>query len=330
MNIVETIEQVTTPTPSKLARKIGKRKPAAPVEHPEDPVKELRLLVGLHKRWVQTARMWTQSVSDRKFTQPDGTVRTIKCTLPDAIRGDIGEVAKRLNAEAKSLESAMTRQLRQIPIYNEFLSKVWGFGPVCCSYLVSMIRIDRCVKPSQLNRYCGNACDPKTGKRELRSGAPRYSAEGEFSPEATGTYNDELKMRIWQGMSAMYKNGAKKSEARPHGTTTKYLDRWINAVHARKTMGRALGANNAGRRKATDLFLEDLYMVWRTLEGLPVWPDLYSVRRGFFHGGKPCVNEGRPLTLAEAWHSIGDVGPRAALAPIADLPAEDDVEDAAE
>jgi len=347
---IETImNNVIAPVPSKVAKEVGKRRPVEPVEL-DNPKDELHRLVRLHKRWTRTYLGWLQSVTDKNHYEPNGEKTVIKCTVPETHRHDLTRVANGLKAEAKGLETAMLVQLEQLPIYEHFLSKVWGFGPVVSSYIASMVQIERCVKPSQLWRYCGNACDPRTGGREIRSGAPKYKPDG-TQGDGTGTYNDELKMRIWQGMIAMRKNAVKfsvcdahkemrpskasveaKAEFRaltmkcaecmktriPYGTETKYTKRWLDAVYSRSTMPQKyrmdpngnqilrngkpipVNAEQAGRRKATDLVLEDLYIVWRTLAGLPVWPDLYSVRRGFYHGGKPCVNEGRVLTLEEA------------------------------
>lgn len=304
-NLTQAISEVTTPKPSRLARKL---KPVSAPVVSDNPKEELRKLVNMHKRWTNTAKALVQMSTDRKNRE---TGESILCTVPQDVRldlageralnakGKLGGCAKRLQDECKSLETRMLQQLRQIPIYNEFLSHVYGVGPIAAAYLVAMVKIEKSVKPSQLWRYCGNACGPD-GKREYRvaGGGPKEAG-------GTGTYNDELKCRIWQFMTAALKNASKKTAGRPNGTTTKYLRRWNEASLFRRTNGREKGAHDAGRRKATDLFLEDLYVIWRTLEGLPVWPDLYSVRRGFHHGGKTCVNEGRVLTLAEAWETVG-------------------------
>jgi len=308
-NISSAIAETIPEVPSKLAKKF-RRKDAQPVVH-EDPRQELRRLVAMHKNWTQTAKAWNQSIHD--ITLRTGEV--VKCTKPEYLRADMARTVEALQGEAKSLETAMLVQLRRIPIYDTFLKHVYGIGPVVAAYLCAMIRPERCVKVSRLWRYCGNACDPKTGKREIRSGAPKYLPDGSVG-DGTGSYNDELKMRIYQGMVAMRKNSFKVSEERPFGTINKYLTRWAFASYSRRTTGREKGADHAGRRKATDLFLEDLYVIWRTLEGLPVWPDLYSVRRGFFHGGQPCVNEGRVLTLEEALAVVGDFRAHAATEPV--------------
>lgn len=65
------------------------------------------------------------------------------------------------------------------------------------------------------------------------------------------------------------------------------------------------------RRKMLDVFLEDLYVVWRALEGLPVWPDWYAGKLGYSHGGKIRVDAPKMLTLEEAKALVGDPGGRA-------------------
>jgi hypothetical protein len=319
--ITEAVHQIIPPAPSPLAKRLGRRKLADPPVH-TDPRDELRRLVREHQYVTRLAVADENQSSDRTNRE---TGAVIKCPLPEHLRQDRKRAAKALRSYAATLKPAMKRELMKMPVFTHFLSKVWGIvgenGGTVGAYLCASIRIERCIKPSQLNRYCGNACGVD-GKREIRSGGcgPKYGPDGALTG-ATGTYNDVLKSVIWQGMCAMRQSAAKPTAGRPFGTTTKYLDVWRNAVHWRKTNGKEKGADAAGRRKATDLFLEDLYVVMRTLEGLPVWPDLYSARRGYRHGGAPCINEGVVLTLEEALAHVGDVGPRPAAAPDVDADA---------
>lgn len=291
MNISQAIETVAPQAPTKLERKVrGRRKLPPPIE--DNPITELRRLVQEHSRWTQTKTRWGNTIRDTKIPNTD---EIIKCTVPDTIRADISVAIENLDFETKRLEAQMSRELVKFPIYNLFLSKVFGFGPITCANLIARVKIHMCTKPSQLWRYCGNAVDPSTGRLEKRQKGAGSKAGG-----SKGTYNDKLRTALYLAMCCMPKaRGATKK-------TSKYLRRWDEAVFARKTMGREVGAYGAGRAKALDLVLEDLYIVWRTLEGLPVWPDLYSVRRGFYHGGRPCINEGRVLTIDEALHVVGD------------------------
>jgi hypothetical protein len=309
---------IHTPRPSKMAKSLGQEDPRV-VEY-GDPALELRRLVGLHKRWVNTAKSWEQSVSDREVKE---TKKIIPCLLPQALRDDIENAYSTLNKEASALETDMRRQLRLMPIYVHFLSKVFPMGVTTPAYLASMVRFERCIKPSHLIRYCGNACGNAQskfpGKRENREHGPKWQPDGTYKPNEGGTFNAELRMRIYQGMTAMRRNAAKKGPDFPYGTTNKYLTRWLDARHTVITIEKKPGgfAESKGRRKATDLFLEDLYIVGRTLAGLPVWPDFYSVKRGVYHGGaRPCFDEGVTLTLEQALEIVGDLGKRPALAPV--------------
>ncbi len=156
-------------------------------------------------------------------------------------------------------------------------------------------------------------------------------------------YNAMLKSRLWQMLQAMRKNASKftacaehekvrppstaskeKKEAFaliadgcaecrntkiPHGKTNKYLEVWYNAKRAAQTMqGMKPGkADSKGMRKAVDLFLLDLYTVWRSIEGLDVWPSYYASRRGFEHGGIPLPDQlPRRFSTEAALQMVGD------------------------
>jgi hypothetical protein len=305
--LTDAIKQVVPLPVPRLAKKLGRKRPVEPPVH-QDPIQELRRLVRMHKRWVQTAQQWEASISDYKLR---ATGETLRCTVPEHVRADVRNCIGALRGEADAIVRQMGKLLRGIPLYDLFLSKVFGFGPIVSSYLITRVNPRRCTKVSQLVRYCGNANDPATGKREIRHGAPKYGPDGTYDASATGTYNDELKMRLWQAMSAMYKCAAKAK------VTTKYLDRWVNVVHSRTTTERAKGAFHAGRRKATDLFLWDLYVMARTLAGLEVWPDKHAAETGFFHGGIPVWGAPRTLSIDEALAMVGDPGKHPGALPVA-------------
>jgi hypothetical protein len=218
----------------------------------------------------------------------------------------------------------MTRELKRVDVYQLFLSKVFGCGPVVSSYLIAMIRTDRLNKVSNLRRYCGYACD-ESGRLERRSGGPKFDPQG-VRTEGTGTFNDDLRRCIWQMFSAMWKNAAKKSEKAPYGSTTKYLTRWREAKAGALAVGMPKGkAHSKGMHKAADLFIEDLYTVLCALTGLPVWPSWYAMKLGFYHGGKVCVNQPKMLSVEEAITLVGNVGSTPLAKPAGD--EEDEVEE---
>lgn len=312
----EAVLQMAAPIPTNLSRGIRpKRAPAATaaVQH-EDPVLELRRLVGEHRRLAKTIQRWETDVKPRTF--PDGVV------LPPVVKpgtqadDDVRRAIATLKVEQRDHVKAAIVQLKRIPIYQELLSRVWCVGPgILAAYLVALIDIRKAPKVSNLIRYCGN--EPNRDK----TATPKTLG-------GTGRGCDSLRRNNWLIMTTMRKCAAKRSEEAPHGKTTKYLDRWYDAKHTRLCRGEPrYKADNAGRKKATDLLLWDLYVMWRTLEGLEVWPDKWAQDRGFFHGGTPVWDRPRHLTLEEARAVVGDVGARPLAAPRVDPEAAKEVEE---
>lgn len=325
----------------KVARK-GKRERLMLAVH-DDPSTELRRLVKEHATHTRQAVALGNMYKDKK-NRETGVV--IPCRLADDVRAALANAEKSARDHAAMLESAMARQLRQLPIYKHFLSRIYGMGdgPIA-AYLASEIDIHRCVKPSQLTRYCGFAVI--NGRLERRSAdanphdVARYMAEGMDLKTATkfakkSKFNSTMRMRIYQFFTALWKNSARRTADRPHGTTSKYLDAWRNDKHRvlsservvdgkvengqGKIVSAAGYAHKRGWHKAADVLLGDLYIVWRALEGLPVWCGYYEAKLGVPHGHAlervPGHNVPRVLTLDDALAIVGDVGPRAADAPI--------------
>jgi hypothetical protein len=299
----------------KLARKPNRR---AEVPASDDPRRELFRLVREHKAIVKRAASFESSVTTKKARVAD-PARNIKVGdplpnwVPDDTRTLVLDTVKQLRAQADRLQTPMLRALRKVPIYDVWLKHVYGVGPVVAAYLVAEIDIRKAVKPSQLKRFCGLA---------VINGRLERPARG-----AKNAYSKEMRTRIYQAMSAMQKNAARPTKDAPSGSTCKYLDVWQDHKHRMQSSERYdAGANtlldfdgeqrkgakaiinSTGWHKGAGVLLEDLYTVWRALEGLPVWPSYYAAKLGYEHGGKISVNEPRMLTLEEAIALVGYVG----------------------
>lgn len=359
--------------PPKKTRNLLRKKRGEEVAHPADPRAELRRLVWQHKRWTNDARILSQMVGDRTIARGTPEEKLVKC---DKDPGDVVNIklaSDALKRRASSLETGMLVQLRQLPVWKLFLDKVFGCGPVGGAYLLAFVDIRRAMKPSQLIRYCGNALDSSTGRLERRVAGPKYAVDKQgktvFNAEAGGTFNAELRTRVWQVMIAMRKNSAKATRCEAHaavrpassakkeiqiafraecagcsaclatpspfGTTSKYLQRWADAVHTQTSFGqpmrgdpkgRVANSERKGRMKATDLFLEDLYMVMRAEQGLEVWPTFATIKRGYAHGGAPSAKAPTAMSLDEALELVGDVSGRPATSFQFDVEAEDEEE----
>lgn len=287
------------------------QRPAGPPAN-DDPREELRRLVKRHKALTRAAVALDHMSSDRVN---HATGETIPCLLPEDDRIDLKAAAKRRRESAAKLESLMKRELKKIPIWNLFLSKIWGMGPVIGSYIIAEVSIKQdplnperpwAEKPSQLRRFMGFAVID--GALERRKAGQKNA------------YSSEMRTRVFQFFAALWKNGAQ------HNVSTKYLRIWTDYKHRMDHSERVDGGkivNGAGRKvsakgfvhstgwhKAADVFIYDLYTVWRALEGLPVWPTYREAKLGVEHLGAPIEQQGpRMLTVEEALREIGEVGP---------------------
>lgn len=302
----------------KNLKSLSKRVLPEQVPSSDDPVVELRRLVRDHKALTKRATAIRAMVSD-KVAKKDDPKREIKAG--DLIKSDVPEdaqqeafiLADNFKDRASKLESSMLRQLKQVPIYKEFLSEVFGCGPVVSAYLVVEINIYIAVKPSQLRRYAGMAVIDGVLERRQRGQKSKYNAE--------------LRTRLYQMFASLWKCAAKKD------SKTKYLTIWTDYKHrmehservvdgkirkldTKSTQVSAKGfAHSTGWHKAADVFLTDLYMIWRTLEGLPVWCPYVAEKLGYWHASDiPAWQGGRVLTLEEAKKLVGNVS---AVRPIA-------------
>jgi len=270
-----------------------KRRVYVPVH--DNPSDELRLLVDRHMSLTKTSVALDHMRRDRNVIDPTTHKpkkgEKIKCKLPEDVRDLLEANAKHAKHEADLLQTPMRKQLRQLPIYEHFLSKVYGCGPVVAAYIAAEVDIHRAVKSSALRMFFGLAV--VNGRLIRRTRGQK------------NTYNSGLRTRIYQMFSAMMKNG------RRDNNTSKYLTIWDDYRHRAQCMAepeKPAKALSKGRWKAADVFVEDLYTIWRTLEGLPVWPSYHAAKLGYEHGGRVCVNEPRVLTLDEALAVVGEVG----------------------
>ncbi len=281
----------------------------------DDPKAELRRLVQEHVALTRNAVAIESMASDKTrredFTDANGEVHpageTIACRLPV----DAQELLKSvtvvgLRKHADSLERAMLKELKKLPIWFEFLASVRGCGPVVAAYLIAMVDFRRCEKPSALKRFCGFGVTHEadgTSHRDRKTKGQKLN------------YCAELKTRLWQ----MFSLGIRMSQGKSH---SKYLEIW-NQKKQTLLLIRGPGTTDnkskgwcdaTSRRKATDVFLEDLYIVGRAIEGLPVWPSWYAKAMGYEHGGKVAVLQPRLLDLSDALVMVGAGKPEAVAA----------------
>lgn len=293
-------------TIKKIEKKL-KKTPYVPAN--EDPILELKQLVKQHVALTRSQQALLSMSSDRvarqdlvdektgKVIRKEGDI--IQCNLPVDVQHAIKAQAEAMKKSAGQLELAMKRELKKVPLWQVFLSRVPGCGPVTSSYIVTMVDFNICIKPSALVKYAGFGVTVGADGKAHRDRPTKGEKLG---------YNKDLKVRLFQ----MFQLGVRMA-GRRSPVAGRYLKVWDDK---KATLMTARGPGTAdnkskgwidktARAKATDVFLEDLYIIGRTLAGLPVWPSWYAKAMGYEHGGKVAVIAPKDLTLDEALALVG-------------------------
>lgn len=181
--------------------------------------------------------------------------------------------------------SRLKNVLKDFPIYNEFLEKVYGVGPAMAGVIVSEINIHTAQYPSSLWKYAGLdvvAADGKgrSRKKEHLEESEYTNKAGELATKMGITFNPFLKTKLVGVLgSSFIKQSAAKCPYRK--IYDDYKHRLENMpAHADKSKGHR---HNMAVRYAVKRFLADLYAVWRKLEGLPVATEYSEGKLGIIH-----------------------------------------------
>lgn len=221
----------------------------------------------------------------------DGVVRITKKWKP---RSDLltspAEVML-IQAYMEMLDSENTQfklikyELEKEPIYTQFLVKILGVGPTMSGVIVSEIDISQCHYASSIWAYAGlDVVINEEGSGEGRSRKKHHLVEniykdknGKEKKTQGITFNPFLKTKLVGVLAGSFLKA--KSPYRDYYDN--YKHRLQNDPrHTEKTDGHR---HAMAMRYMIKMFLSDLYVAWRTLEGLPVQPSYQESKLGHKH-----------------------------------------------
>jgi hypothetical protein len=173
---------------------------------------------------------------------------------------DNAEYIKTLEAAKDFLTKKITKELKKLPVYTEFLSKIKGIGPALAAGLIAQIGdIKRFDNVSNLNAYFG--LDPREGvaRRRKKGEVANWNATGrmlvcELIPDQFIKQNSPVYRGIYDEEKAK---------------SIKMMDEDANKPKDDQRVKSKLHAERRARRKAGKIFLSHFWKAWRTLEGLP-------------------------------------------------------------
>jgi hypothetical protein len=204
----------------------------------------------------------------------------------------------------KGTDKMLKRVLKQVPVYNEWLSQIKGVGPASAGWIISEFDIEEATTVSKMWQYAGmnpdyvcgkirvNKDSYKTGKilyevANQRTGGKDYIVETEDkirgdrpTPGYLLPYNKNLKTHLLgvlgEGFIKQRSSYALeyyypyKERLAGSDSLVKEVKKGGKAVEVPWKEAAVAHRHHAAIRYMMKMFLKDLYVAWRTIEGLPV------------------------------------------------------------
>lgn len=222
---------------------------------------------------------------------------------------NFNKICKKAETQEKIIEDMLDKKLEEFPIYTEWLSKIKGIGPIAGGWIVGEFDIHKADTVSKLVSFSGlnpglvwgkkrvpkKEYKSKMGKiiskiKNVKNGEIDYIIQTDAQiPGDRKTvgfllpYNQNLKAFLLGVMAErgfkMQKNSYYYEYYLKYKTRKENSDRIVeNNGKERKDDGKSWKdvskghRENAAKRYMVKMFLKDLYVAWRKIEGLPVRP----------------------------------------------------------
>lgn len=212
----------------------------------------------------------------------DGSLQKANNADPEEYIHDIPELVDRyqdlVDKEAIMLK-AIKRELKGLPVYEQFLKGVKGCGPTMAAVIIAEYDIAKANTISALWQYTGLNPGMVRGKKKVDGETVETDSliRGDrFTKGYLAPYNSDLRSKMIGVLGGAflkakseyakyyydYKNRLQNSERRIEGQDKDEL--WSETSDLRR--------HKAAMRYMVKMFLKDLYVAWRTIEGLEVRP----------------------------------------------------------
>ncbi len=260
-----------------------------------EDVMALRLLV----RAREDFQFMRKSIDNRIGRKADGTpqnigARAIRSDDTDSKKDDLGyfmRVANETREKEEDIEKRLFIILRRFPIYNDYLKEVKGVGPVAAAKIIGEIDIVKGSTVSKLWQFCGLNPGQVLGKKavkvkEYKPDMGKVVAEYPATPTKEASYlvlTDEFidadkltpgfvapfNKNLRTALVGVLADGFIKAQAPycmnfyyPYKERLEQEEGWKEESKGHR--------DRAAKRYMIKMFLKDLYVAWRTMEGLEV------------------------------------------------------------
>lgn len=178
--------------------------------------------------------------------------------------------------------SRLGKILEEIPIYKHFLKGIKGIGPAMAGVIVSELDPHKAKHPSSFVKYAGLDVAPdgkgRSRRKEHLVKREYVNSAGEKAERDGITFNAFLKTKLIGVLGGSFLK-SKSSYADVYYNTKHRLEN--HAIYKDVSKGHR---HNMAVRKMIVIFLIDLHIKWRELEGLPVSVPYCEAKLGLKHG----------------------------------------------
>jgi len=231
---------------------------------------------------LQQYKRVTDGLSTNRFQEK---VKAI--AVSDGIMADVYEYelcrfyAKHLESE-ESMGSSIAKMVETFPIWDSFLKGVRGCGPLMAAVCISELDPHKAKYASSFWKYAGLDVGPDGRGRSKRSEhlikVTYTTRKGEEAERLSITYNPFLKTKLMGVLGTSFLRSASPYRAIYDG----YKHRLENhETYKDVSKGHR---HNMSMRYMVKLFLRDLWVAMREVEGLPVYSGYDEAKLGLVHG----------------------------------------------
>lgn len=206
-----------------------------------------------------------------------GTIREFLESLKIApgLISDEAELAligsyKRLLDEEARLAAAVEKEVKKHPLWNAFLKHVRGVGPLMAGVLITTLDPAKAPHPSSFWYVAGLDVAPDgrgRGRYKEHLVLREYvDRKGQKNTKLSLTFNPWLKSKLMGVLAEVFI----KSKSQYKTVYDNYKHRLL--THPDHKDKRRAHIDMMARRYMVKIFLKDLWLVWRQIEGLPIKP----------------------------------------------------------
>jgi len=186
-----------------------------------------------------------------------------------------------LEREEDSLFRRLKAVLEDFSVYTEFLEPVKGIGAALAGVIISEIDITKAKYPSSLWAYAGLDVSNGSGrsrKAEHLRENEYITSDGEVKTKKGITFNPFLKTKLIGVLGSSFLRAGENKYSKIYYDYKNRLEN--NPKHIEKSKGHR---HNMAIRYMVKMFLLDLHIEWRRLEGLPVSKSYQEEKLGHKH-----------------------------------------------